>query len=151
MVKLSRYPLEKTKRDELIRYYKDGWSIFELKKEFNVNESTVIQVIRRQRFKKKNLYKVFEKQIIRQDNGQQDFTTKEKKLLNKFFPKSDGHITKTYYTYWKVENKRRDEEKKNCAHHVRHIRCSSCNKILGDAPQTEPILNLHLREGLQTS
>jgi hypothetical protein len=122
-------------RSKLIKYYKKGYDIRELCIMFDADLSTVLEIIKRKKIKKRETCKIFEKQEIRKDKSNLNFIRdKEYLLLEKYFISfSKSEVINTYFWYWQEKLKKDNAKKEKCNHSIRHIRCSKCNKILADA------------------
>jgi enolase len=103
---------------------------------------TVLDIIRREGYKKKELYEIYEKQENKQTNKKTRTEIREK-LINKFFPMytDDGIFSQSYHIYWKEKLKKNNNKKYTCNHSISHIRCGKCMKILADATDIYKTLN----------
>ena len=121
-------------RRPVVKNYKDGWYLGELCRNFKLDISSILFLLKKSKLKKKKLYAIFQNQIDRVNKTDEIVLEKEKKILEKFFPASaSSNFSGGYYWLWKEKYKQEQKEKENCNHTIRHIRCSTCNKILKDA------------------
>lgn len=123
-------------KKEILYFYKKGHSLGELCREFCLDIPTVLFILRKNSIKKNDLYEIYSKQEQRKETRTPLHLVlkKDNFYLTKFFPDSDTMLfSSSYYWFWKKIANEADEKKKKCEHNIRHIRCSVCNKILGDA------------------
>ena len=121
-------------RRSVSKCYREGYSLGELCREFRLDISSVLLLLKRSKLKKKKLYIVFKNQTDRTPENKEIINIKEKQYIEKFFPASESSsMGGGYYWHWREEYKKRQQKKEHCNHTIRHIRCGRCNKILRDA------------------
>ena len=131
-----RKELLKIYKNEVNSLYKKGHSLGELCREFCIDIPTILFMLRKSKIKKKNLFQIYSNQTERKElNVPIELVLKKDNVyLTKFFPDSNSLLfSSSYYSFWKEKYQKNEDRKKKCKHKVRHIRCSLCNKILGDA------------------
>ena len=122
------------KKREITKLYKNGYELGEICRKVKLDISTTLLLIKGLKLKKKRLYEVYTNQTVRskaQHGGL--FLKRDEYYLDKFFPKVNSFFSTNYYWYWKDKIKKREKKQDDCKHKIRHIRCSLCDKILGDA------------------
>ncbi|MFA5396021.1 MAG: hypothetical protein WC346_08450 [Methanogenium sp.] len=122
-------------RNKVKDLYKDGYSLGDICRELCLDISSVLYILRKSKLKKQTLYKIYEDQLTRNDEKQNElFSEEEKFYIDKFFPHSDSNnFSTSYFWFWRKNFKKDQEKKKHCKHQIRTIHCSICNKTLGDA------------------
>jgi len=122
--------------ENLVEYYKRGYSLIELSRIFHIDFSLIIYIIKHAKIKRAQLHRIYEEQSEQKERSTMVcIQEKELKYVEKFFPQMDDAFTNSYYIYWKEKYKKSEERKQKCEHKVRHIQCSLCNTILEDAPE----------------
>ena len=85
----------------IVSLYKKGYGLKDLCSIFNTDIPTIIEIIRKSRFKKKILYKVYEKQEVHQ---QVLITEKDRYLIEKFFPTiGKEEFKNSYFQFWFIK------------------------------------------------
>ena len=122
-------------RLKLIQHYNKGYGLRELCRMFDTDISTTLEIIRRKKIKKRNLYEIYKNQDDRKETIDFDLILKrEKILLEKYFPVlQPSEFTYSYFWYWKEQFDKKKKKKEKCKHQYKHICCALCSKILGDA------------------
>ncbi len=141
MARRKRFKIEGSLRFDrplclkVIHYYIEGYDLRELCYVFDTDISTILEILKKKKFKKKKLYDVYRNQEDRKELGKTvHIFEKEENLLEKYFPLfSNSEFSHSYFWYWKEKRKDIEKKKERCTHKYRHIRCSVCSKILGDA------------------
>lgn len=124
---------EDTKK--LIKYYKLGYSLIELSRGFHIDFSFIIYTIKKAKIKRAQLHKIYKAQAERKEHiSVVCVPEKERIHVEKLFPQIDDSFTNSYYVYWKEKYTKAEEKKKKCKHHIKHVQCSLCGKILADSP-----------------
>jgi len=119
---------------EVVKLYKDGYALGEICRKVKLDISTILLLLKLQRFKKRRLYDVYENQADKsRENYGKLLLKRDEYYLEKFFPNSNSIFSTNYYWFWREKQKKREDIQSKCKHKVRHIRCSLCEKILGDA------------------
>ena len=119
-------------KKDVVILYKKGYLLGEICRNLKLDISTVLELLKQNKFKKKRLHQIFTNQTIRTETCRVELILKKDEYyLEKFFPNSDSFFSNSYYWFWREKYKKRKNEK--CEHNVRHIRCAICNKILKDA------------------
>jgi len=125
---------------QLIEAYKDGYSLIELCYLFHTDALTILKLIKKAKLTDKQLYLIFTEQEEHHETiAQKKRKEKEQYLLTRYFPLNVNDITtKMYWRYVIEKNNKREKEKEQCKHSLKHIRCAKCGKILGDASDYQP-------------
>lgn len=121
------------RKDQIILMFSKGYHIDEICCHVKLDIDTVLEIIRKYKYKKKELYVIYEYQNDRNICKKTRMTI-QAHLLNKFFPLRDDNyfFTNSYHLYYKEKLKRKEKLKKECLHNITHIKCGRCGKILGD-------------------
>jgi hypothetical protein len=125
--------LIREQKDQIIFLFNKGCHLDEICRCVKLDIDTVLEVIRKCKYKKKELYVIYEYQDDRNINKKTRMDV-QSHLLNKFFPLQDDDyfFSNSYHLYYKEKLKRKEKLKKECTHPITHIRCGICGKILAD-------------------
>lgn len=123
------------KKNEVLKAYKKGFTLGAICRRTFIDISTLLYILKRLKISRKELYKIYEKQEIAKNIYSTDLILKrEKYYIDKYFPDpEEENISTVYYKKWEYKYNQLKKQRKNCSHSVKHIKCSICGKILGDA------------------
>jgi len=137
--------IDKEIRRNIIKNFKEGLYLGELCRKYQFDVSTILEILKKARVKRKILYDVYANQEDRRIKRNIEIVLEQDKYyIEKFFP-TDDNWTNSYYWYWKKNLDKLEKKKANCKHEIRHIRCSICGKILADASDIEIKRNQYKR------
>jgi hypothetical protein len=120
------------------KLFKEGHHLDEICQRTKLDIDTVLNEIRKFKYKKNTLYIIYE---LQESNKTNKKIRKEirKRLVDKFFPicNDESFFTYSYHLYFMKKSKETEEKRKNCTHRLKHVRCGICGKIICDATHLE--------------
>jgi hypothetical protein len=134
---MKKYPINENKLIRNIKkMYNNGYLLDDICYYTKLDIDTVLEIIRKFRYRKKKLYEIYEVQEDQNIRKKSRIDIRNK-LTEKYFPteSDDTFYSHSYHLYWKKKLKERDKRRMNCTHELCHIRCAKCGKILGDASE----------------